>query len=56
MPTENKRVTKTTSKTLRYDSLTRDRDGKVLVIVIDGKPITDEEEIKKLMHEEVKDD
>jgi len=38
------------SKKVQYDSITRDKNGKVLVIVIDGKPIIDQKEIQKLLN------
>ena len=44
------------NKKVQYDSITRDKNGKVLVIVIDGKPIIDQKEIAKIMKPEKEKD
>ena len=45
---------------IKYDSISKDKDGKVLVIVINGKAITDRDEINKIIgtkkKKEVKDE
>ena len=43
----------------KYDSISRDKNGKVLVVVVDGVPITDQKEIRKIISppkKEIKDD
>ena len=36
----------------KFDSITRDKNGKILVVVINGKPIIDPKEIAKIMKPE----
>jgi len=38
-----------TANKIKFDSITRDKNGKILVIVIDSKPIIDPKEIRKII-------
>ena len=44
------------TKKIKIDSITKDKNGKILVIGVDGEAITDPKEIQKLVDQEKKEE